>query len=72
MTEVQKTIVKVPDITCGGCANSIKNALGTVEGVRQIEVDIDSKTVSIEHKGTVLREQVVEKLDSIGFPIGKG
>lgn len=26
-----QTELKVPDITCGGCANSIKKALGNVQ-----------------------------------------
>ncbi len=63
------TTVRTPDITCGGCASSIKNALGKMEGVRQIEVDINTKTVSIEHDAQVSRQQIVEKLDDIGFPV---
>lgn len=69
--EQQKTTIKVPDITCGGCANSIKNALRTVDGVRHVEVDVDSKVVSVEHGEAVSREQIARKLDDIGFPVGQ-
>lgn len=68
--ETQKTTVRTPDITCGGCANSIKNALGKMEGVRRIEVDVNTKTVSIEHDAQISREQIEAKLDDIGFPVG--
>lgn len=33
-----QTELKVPDITCGGCAGSIKKALGSVQGINQIDV----------------------------------
>lgn len=69
--EIQKTTLKVPDITCGGCANSIRNALGIVEGIKQVEVDVDRKTVSVEHGHTVSSEQIAQKLDDIGFPVGQ-
>ena len=69
--ETQKTTTfRTPDITCGGCANSIKNALGKMEGIRQIEVDVNNKTVSIKHDEQVSREQIETKLDDIGFPVG--
>ncbi len=65
-----KTItVKTPDITCGGCAGSIKNALGKMEGIKNVEVDVDTKMVSIEHGTQISREQIEAKLDDIGFPV---
>ena len=65
-----KTIsVKTLDITCGGCAGSIKNALGKMEGIRNVEVDVDTKMVSIEHGAHISREQIEAKLDDIGFPV---
>lgn len=68
--ETQKTTtVKTPDITCGGCANSIKNALGKMEGVKNVEVDVATKMVSIEHGTQISREQIAAKLDDIGFPV---
>lgn len=69
--ETQKTTTfRTPDITCGGCASSIKNALGKMEGIGQIEVDVHNKTVSIEHAAQISREQIEAKLDDIGFPVG--
>ena len=62
--------LKVPDIVCGGCAASIKKALGKIEGVEQIAVDVENKTIAVEHdERKISRERIVEKLDDIGFPI---
>ena len=63
------TPVKTPDITCGGCAGSIKNALGKMEGIKNVEVDVATKMVSIEHGEQISREQITAKLDDIGFPV---
>ena len=62
------TTVTAPDIVCGGCAGAIKNALRKVEGVSNVEVDVDAKRVSVEHGGDVSREEIVDILDRAGFP----
>ncbi len=68
--EIQHTTTVVtPDITCSGCAGSIKNALGKMAGIKQIEVDVSSKTVVIEHDADISRAQIEAKLDDIGFPV---
>lgn len=37
----------VPDIECEGCVRSIHRALDDVDGVRQVEVDLLTKTVRV-------------------------
>jgi copper chaperone CopZ len=64
------TTLTAPDIECDGCANAIKKALGTVPGVAQVEVDIDTKTVSVKHDPqTAPREALAARLDKAGFPV---
>ena len=67
MSEEQTTIT-APDIVCGGCSNAIKNALGRVEGISGVQVDVESKRVSVDHASTVSREEIVRVLDDAGFP----
>ncbi len=63
-----QTELKVPSIVCGGCAGGIKKALGSVQGVRQVEVDINSKTVTVKHDQGLPREEIIKVLDGAGFP----
>lgn len=70
MNNQTTTTVTAPDIVCGGCAGAIKNALGKVEGVSNVEVDVDAKRVSVEHGGDMSREEIVDVLDRAGFPAG--
>jgi copper chaperone len=59
-----------PDISCGGCAASIKNALGRLEGILIVNVDVPAKSVMVEHDESIVpREKVAEALDKAGFPV---
>ena len=62
-----ETTFSVPGIVCGGCAGGIKNALGKMDGINKVEVDIDSKIVTVEHTEKVSREKLVDVLDDAGF-----
>jgi len=62
------TELNAPDIVCGGCANAIKNAVGKLEGVSQVEVDVEKKRVTIKHDQKASRELLVDALDCAGFP----
>ena len=67
--ETNTTTVTATDITCGGCANAIKNAFGRVEGVGEVDVDIATKQVIIRHEPSVDRDRIVDVLDQAGFPV---
>jgi copper chaperone CopZ len=63
------TKLTADDISCGACANSIKNALGRLDGVIDVQVDVPTKTVTVEHdEQRATRQAVVETLDKAGFP----
>ena len=67
-TTRQGTTLLAPTIVCGGCAGAIKNALGKLDGVEAVEVDVATKRVSVAHDSSVTRERLVEALDDAGFP----
>ncbi|MDY6065337.1 MAG: heavy-metal-associated domain-containing protein [Finegoldia sp.] len=56
---------KVEEMHCNHCVESIDKALKDVEGIENIDIDLDSKIVSLE--GEVDDEKVIESLDEIGF-----
>jgi copper chaperone len=67
--ETNTTTVTAPDITCGGCANAIKNALGRVDGVSGVDVDVATKQVTVRHESSIGRDRIVNVLDQAGFPV---
>ena len=57
---------EVENIKCGGCMNSIKNALLKLEGVTGVEINKEIDTVLVN--GNFNREAIVEKLNDLGYP----
>ena len=62
-----QTTVTAPEIVCSGCAASIKKALGNIDGISAVEVDVDSKKVTVEHGENVSHEAIIDALDRAGF-----
>ncbi len=42
---------EVPGVHCAHCEAAIKNELGAVEGVDQVEVDLEAKKVAVSGSG---------------------
>ena len=40
--------LNVPSISCSGCADTIKEAISTVDPDAKVEVDVKGKTVTLE------------------------
>lgn len=66
--ETNTTTVTAPDITCDGCANAIRNALGRIEGIGTVDVDVASKRVTVRHAESLGKEKIIDALDGAGFP----
>ena len=58
---------KVEDMSCGGCAASIRNAVLRVPGVRAIDADPASKAVVVDAPSDVAREAIVDAINKAGY-----
>lgn len=62
--------ILVENIKCVGCVSTLKKKLLESKGVEDVQVDIEEGKVTLT--GSPNREEVVQKLDSLGYPeIGK-
>jgi copper chaperone len=57
------------DISCDHCAMAIRRELKDVEGVRVIDVDVPSKTVTLEYADQVALTRAMDLLRDIGYPV---
>ena len=65
-----RTILTVPDISCGHCERTITNALAPLEAVRGVAVSIPDKRVSVEHDPSVIDvEWIKEILADEDYPV---
>eukprot|EP00578_Thalassiosira_sp_NH16_P030844 CAMPEP_0181077244 /NCGR_PEP_ID=MMETSP1071-20121207/849_1 /TAXON_ID=35127 /ORGANISM="Thalassiosira sp., Strain NH16" /LENGTH=73 /DNA_ID=CAMNT_0023158479 /DNA_START=103 /DNA_END=324 /DNA_ORIENTATION=- len=49
-------------MTCDGCANAVKRILGKIDGVTNIDTNVEEKKVVVEHSDSVSKEVMLEKL----------
>ncbi|MBA3291223.1 MAG: heavy-metal-associated domain-containing protein, partial [Actinobacteria bacterium] len=45
---------KVPDVSCGHCKSAIEGALRPLDGVQTAEVDVDTKTATVDFDDNVI------------------
>jgi copper chaperone len=58
---------EVPNISCHHCAMTIKRELGALDGVRDVEVDVDTKRVTVEWDDTITWEAIADLLTEINY-----
>lgn len=64
--------VTVPGMTCGHCKASVTDEVSAVDGVTAVDVDLDTKVVTIsvtnaERAG--LMDDIVAAIDEAGFAV---
>ncbi len=62
------TRIEILNLKCGGCANTIKKGVLSVEGVKEVSVDIESSTVSFNSEAESITDSVKDKLSKMGYP----
>jgi len=65
---VEKQTFVVPNISCGHCVMSIKNELNEIDGVKSVEGDPDTKSITVEWEASTSLNAIKEKLQEINYP----
>ena len=61
-------LLSVPGMTCGHCVAAVQQEVGSVAGVSSVDVDLDSKEVTVT--GAELdRDAIVAAIDEAGFDV---
>ena len=56
-----KTTVFVTDIDCEGCAKKVTNSIPFVKGVKEVKVDVPTKTVTVTYDATKSSDEELVK-----------
>lgn len=59
--------IMISNLKCHGCASTITKELKQIAGIKEVIVDVDSDTVTIESDDAD-RKEIVDKLHSLGYP----
>ena len=62
------TTIEIQNLKCGGCANTITTKISDINGVSDVNVDVQTSTVSFTAQTEEIVELVKQKLSTIGYP----
>jgi copper chaperone len=62
----------VPDVHCEHCDRAITQAVGSLEGVDSVSVDLETKNVTVGYDDArIQRERVIAAIEDEGYPVGR-
>ena len=62
--------LRVTGMTCGGCENAVKRALGRLEGVATVEASHAQQSVSVTFDpGTATLDAIKERIAAAGYRV---
>lgn len=59
----------VTGMTCGHCVAAVTQEVGEIEGVSNVQVDLDSGSLSFDSAGEVSREAVAAAVEEAGYTL---
>jgi copper chaperone CopZ len=63
-----KLVAHSNEISCEGCANAIRRALGRLEGVQEVSVDVPAQDITVQYDDAAVQPaHVLEKLSRAGY-----
>lgn len=69
---MQNITLSVPDVSCEHCVMTVNGALRQQPSVKDIKVDLASKTVTFQYDpNQVALEKIEEVLDDAGYTVAK-
>ena len=61
--------IKVKGMSCNHCKMSVTNALKSIDGIQDVQVDLETGNVKFEQTKPVDRKTVEETINRIGFTV---
>ena len=58
---------QVPGVSCEHCVNAITKEVSAIPGVQQVQVALDSKTVTVAHSEQVSSATIVAAINEAGY-----
>jgi len=62
---------KISGIHCGHCVHTIKMELADMDGVKAVDVDIDTKIVNVQFDSPATTQKIEQLLQEINYPVEK-
>lgn len=64
-----KEMLNVDGMNCNHCIDKITRFVGEIEGVKNIQVSLESKSVEVEFESPANLEMIREAIEDAGFSV---
>ena len=64
---MERHTFSIPNISCGHCTMAIKNELSELEGISEVEGNVEEKTVTVEWDTPATYERIVAALKEMNY-----
>ncbi|MEL6556747.1 MAG: heavy metal-associated domain-containing protein [Bacteroidota bacterium] len=65
---MEKEVIQIENLKCGGCANSIRKNLEKLSAVSEVTIDLEKSEVQVSTDSDVKRETIIAALAKLGYP----
>lgn len=62
-----KKIISIDGMTCGNCKTHVTNALGELEGVTSVDVNLEDKMATVESENEIDDETLKNTVSEAGY-----
>jgi copper chaperone len=69
---IEQVVLTAPDISCGHCVATVKEAVGALEGVQSVDASTETKQIRVIFNPSQVSQVSIElALDEAGYPVQK-
>ncbi len=58
---------RVPGVSCAHCVNAVSQEVGAIAGVQKVDVNLDTKLVTVEHSESVASAAIIAAIQEAGY-----
>ncbi|HOC08678.1 MAG: heavy-metal-associated domain-containing protein [Clostridiales bacterium] len=66
---MKTSTLNVEGMSCNHCVMAIKKTVGAIQGVENVDVNLEGGTVSVQHGDGVNMEQLKEAIQGAGYEV---
>ncbi len=63
------TTIKISGMSCGHCTSAVSKALNTIDGISDVEVNLEKKEASFNETKPVNTDTIKTAISMIGFTV---
>jgi len=65
---IQRAVIKIDTLSCGGCFNTISQGLSPLEGYAGMGMNLFRKRIAVDFTEPLTAEEITRTLSQVGYP----